>query len=228
MPRDANPVRPTLNRLACLATLAAIAAIAAACGHTEETPDSPTPDAAGDETPTPPDISGRWTSGCLDFTPEGGDPNIFQLDFDLTADRWAIDYVVHGAPDCSAPLLTVHIDGPYALTAPSETVEGAWEADFRFDEKTMTPHVDGMVQTLSSIEGCGDGPFALDEATSVLGAGCAPFGQYPGESCSQDYDLVLLSADGQQLRFGNRPADNNMCTPDRRPSEPSPVVLTRP
>jgi hypothetical protein len=56
-------------------------------------------------------------------------------------------------------------------------------------------------------------------------AGCAAFGQYPAAQCPADFDL--LDVDGGTLHFGNRPADNNMCTPDRRPTQLSTVGLTR-
>jgi hypothetical protein len=34
--------------------------------------------------------------------------------------------------------------------------------------------------------------------------------------CGTDHDLLALDATG--LRFGQRPMDNDMCTPDRRPT----------
>ena len=215
------PIVPqTLVRApALLVSLAVLAATVAGCGPTQE-PTDPDVDAGAQA----PDLAGRYTSGCLDFSTEDA-PNIFTLDVDLTSDRWALDYVVHGTDDCTAPVLTVHIEGPYELTAPSEAVDGAWEGSFFFDEKTMTPHVEDMVATLNAIEGCGDGPFTLDGTTSVLEHGCTPFGQYPVAECSQDFDLVSLDDDG--LRFGNRPADNDMCTEAKRPTELSPILLTR-
>jgi hypothetical protein len=62
-------------------------------------------------------------------------------------------------------------------------------------------------------------------AKEVLDSGCLPLGQYPKADCSADYDLVSL--EGSSLQFGARPADNNMCTPDKRPTKLSPVVLTK-
>jgi hypothetical protein len=59
----------------------------------------------------------------------------------------------------------------------------------------------------------------------VLTAGCLGLGQRPGSSCSADHDLISLAADG--LHFGQRPADNDMCTPERRPAALSPLALQR-
>lgn len=67
------------------------------------------------------------------------------------------------------------------------------------------------------------GPCGLDDPQSVAEEGCAAFGQYPVDACPADYDLV--ARDGDTLYFGQRPADNDMCTPERRPTELSPLAL---
>ena len=38
----------------------------------------------------------------------------------------------------------------------------------------------------------------------------------PVADCGLDHDLMAMDAAG--LYFGQRPADNDMCTPDRRPT----------
>ncbi len=53
------------------------------------------------------------------------------------------------------------------------------------------------------------------------GPGCAGFGQYPGADCPADYDVV--KRDGDDLFFGARPADNDMCTAAKRPAALSPA-----
>jgi hypothetical protein len=63
--------------------------------------------------------------------------------------------------------------------------------------------------------------------TDTLTTGCPALGQYPVADCSQDYAIAKLENGGDVLRFGTRPADNNMCTPDKRPTELSPVALTK-
>ena len=55
----------------------------------------------------------------------------------------------------------------------------------------------------------------LQVATEVLTEGCPGLGQYPKSQCEADYDLVSVS--GDDLRFGSRPADNDMCSADKRP-----------
>jgi hypothetical protein len=55
----------------------------------------------------------------------------------------------------------------------------------------------------------------------VGASGCANLGQRPISACAADYDLVAL--DGDKLTFGNRPADNDMCTEAKRPKALSPL-----
>jgi hypothetical protein len=61
--------------------------------------------------------------------------------------------------------------------------------------------------------------------TSFDDKGCLGFGQYPKTQCSADYDLVKV--EGDKLQFGKRPADNNMCTPGKRPTALNPNAFTR-
>ncbi len=181
-----------------------------ACGAAAPPPPS------GDAGTTPPSLAGHWVSDCIASEAADGSTSYSQLDFDLADARWTLDYVVHGAPDCSAPLMTVHVDGPYALERPSDTVAGAWEARFAFDTKTVRPEVDAMRDFLNGLDGCGSAPFATGVAQSVYESGCPTLGQYPMSRCQADYDLVKL--DGSDLRFGMRPADNDMCSADKRPT----------
>ena len=183
--------------------------------------------ACGAATPPPavtadggtPDVRGHWESGCV---PNGAQS--LSLTFDLEATTWTLDYDTFGDAACASPFLTVHIDGPYEIGAPS-AVEGAHEARFGFDHKTVTPHGDAAVSFLGSLGECGSGTWTDGVAGDVLTAGCLGLGQRPGSSCSADYDLVSLAADG--LHFGQRPTDNDMCTPERRPAALSPLALQR-
>lgn len=179
------------------------------------------PDARPDSGPEAPSIAGHWESECLPNERE----QFFRLIFDLTDTDWELDYVVHGDAACSVPLVTVHVEGAYELTAPSLAVPGAWEARFGFDAKTITPHADPIRDYLASIEGCGAAEWQTGVAQDVYQTGCSGFGQYPRERCDADYDLVRL--EGGALSFGQRPADNDMCTPERRPTAISPVALAR-
>ncbi len=165
---------------------------------------------AGGERPV---LVGAWRSDC--FPTDSGSA---RLDFELAEATWALDYDTFGDATCGAPFLTVHVAGPYEVMSPSEAVPGAHEARFGFAEKTVTPHGAGAVGFLGSLgEACGGAGTWTDEAPrDVLGSGCAMLGQYPGSACPADYDLVWV--DGDTLRFGERPADNDMCSAAHRPT----------
>ena len=110
--------------------------------------------------------------------------------------------------------MTVDIAGDYTLEGASEAVEGARNGTFGFSTKTVTPHVDGAVDVVNGA--CGVETAEVGVALDISG-GCAGLGAYPIAECESDYDIVRLNEDGT-LSFGARPADNNMCTEDKRPT----------
>jgi hypothetical protein len=59
--------------------------------------------------------------------------------------------------------------------------------------------------------------------TDISATGCAAW--RPVAFCGEDHDLLALTAEG--LHFGVRPADNDMCVPDRRPTALLPAVVAR-
>ena len=166
------------------------------------------------------DLSGRWRNAC---TPNGSGGG-FSLDFEFTASEWKLDYVTYAEPACATRMVTVHIEGPYELGARSAQVSSAYDAVFRFTRKTVTAHSAGAVGFLSGLPMC-TGPFEVGVARDIGASGCAGLGQRPIAACGQDYDLV--SVEGDALRFGQRPADNDMCTAEKRPSALAPVSSQR-
>lgn len=187
-----------------LSLLAAASLSLAACGPT--TADSAERDGLR---PQPGELAGDWASACVD----PGNGQGFRLSFALTEDTWELAYDAFGDAACAVPFLTVNIAGPYTLGEPSESVPKAREGEFGFASKAVTPHNDAAVGFLQ--QACGREDFSVGQA-SDLGAGCAGLGAYPIAQCPSDHDLVFLS--GDKLQFGQRPMDNNMCSPDKRPT----------
>lgn len=190
-------------------TLAALTALVTACSAPQST-DPATPRV---------DIAGRWASACV----ANGSGQYIQLRFAMTRADWTLDYVTYADAACATPFVTARIEGPYEVTAAS-SVAGASEATFRFTRKTLRAHGAAAAGFLSSAQGCGRA-FAADVDVDISAEGCAGFGQRPIAACGQDYDLVSLS--GDSLRFGQRPSDNDMCTPSRRPGALSPLSVQR-
>jgi hypothetical protein len=158
--------------------------------------------------PTPAQLAGTWQSACID----SGNGHL-KFTFYLTASTWEIDYAVFGDDACQAGFMTVNIKGPYELGDASSDVEGARKGNFHFGERFVTPHMEAAVEMLSGA--CPGVSFVVDQATE-LAQGCANLGMYPISDCPTDYDIVKL--DGNTLYFGARPADNDMCSENKRPT----------
>lgn len=197
------------TRTLALTALTAVTALLTACGA-PQTPASAAPSL---------DLTGRWSSACV----PNGSGQYIQLRFAMTRADWTLDYVTYGDAACASPFVTAHIEGPYEISGPS-SVAGASEGTFRFTRKTLRAHGAAAAGFLSSPQGCGRA-FAADTDVDITTEGCAGLGQRPVSACGQDHDLVAL--DGDSLRFGQRPSDNDMCTPARRPTALSPLAMQR-
>jgi hypothetical protein len=197
----------TTVRSLMISTFAALSLLTAACGA----PPAEAPAAKAAEGAPRLDITGKFQSACVKA---GGSPA--KLTFDIGASTWKLDYVTYGDDACSTPFATVHIEGPYELGGASPTVAGATLGRFAFSKKTVTAHVAAASGFLAGPQGCGAGSFPENVAVDIGGAGCAGLGQRPLAQCGQDYDVVSL--EGDSLTFGARPADNDLCTEDKRPT----------
>jgi len=196
-----------MNRIA----LALVLALVPACSSSTPSPDDPASISAA--------LVGSWQGSCFD----AGNGNHAQLTFAIDEARWAVDYTLHGDAACTAPMGNVHIAGPYEIAGASAKVTGASEGIFEFDTRTIEPKVQGFADFLNSLDGCGDGGFQVGVAQDVYAKGCPALGNYPQSMCTADYDVVRV--DATSLQFGKRPADNNMCSADKRPAELNPDVL---
>ena len=157
------------------------------------------------------DLVGTWVGPC--FPSPQGDGSFNQLTFRMTETEWDLDYVAHGNAECTAKFLTVNIKGPYTIGDASAVAEGAHEGTFSFAAKTVTPHMEPAVDVVN--KACGTDGAKLGEALDLSG-GCAGLGAYPITDCPADNDIVMVK--DNVLSFGKRPADNNMCSPDKRPT----------
>lgn len=204
-----------MNKNLALSILVVGALALAGCGDSDtETKPAPAPELK----PTAAELVGKWASACTDNGMGGG----FTLSFDLSETAWKLDYASYADAACATKNLTVHVEGAYRLGDASKTVMGARDGEFDFGVKTVTPHNDGTAMFLPMA--CGSGTYTVDMPTDIKG-GCAGLGAYPVADCPTDYDIVKL--DGNTLQFGLRPADNNMCSAEKRPTALG-VPLTKP
>ncbi|WP_164008721.1 hypothetical protein [Pyxidicoccus trucidator] len=170
----------------------------------------------------PQDLAGRWDSPTCEASPNGdGSTSYVQRHFQLTESAWTLELDVFGDAQCQTKLFTARLLGPYTLERDSEKVAGATEGNFSFGERYLTAHIQPLADAFAQ-SGCGTGTWTVGAEQSVPAA-CLSFKALAG--CSTDHDLVKV--DGNQLFFGQRPADNDMCAPDKRPLALAPLPVIK-
>ena len=171
----------------------------------------------------PNDLQGAWTSAVCESMPNpDGSKTYFQRHFTMTEKDWTLHFNAFGDPGCSVKLFTARVEGPYTLVKDSEKVAGATEANFGFGRHYMTAYVQPIADWFQGAR-CGTQPWKLGEEQETSNTGCVFF--KPVSACGLDHDVVKV--DGKQLFFGQRPADNDMCTEGKRPMALTQVAVVR-
>jgi hypothetical protein len=109
--------------------------------------------------------------------------------------------------------------GDYRVGEPGP--EGSFATDFDEDWKRVTLFLTdpAMIAAFGMAE-CNLTP---NLEADISETGCASW--RPVTDCGTDHDL--LKVEGDAMYFGVRPADNDMCTPEKRPTTLLPAVLRR-
>lgn len=135
--------------------------------------------------------------------------------------HWSLVFTFALDPEMRRPVFRFRTGGPYELRGPA-AVPGAYDAVFFEDSKHVTLLTeDAALVAAMGLAACG---LVLGVEADISVRGCARW--KPVAECREDHDLLALDADGG-LRFGVRPADNDMCTADRRPTALLPPVRLR-
>jgi hypothetical protein len=139
-------------------------------------------------------------------------------EFTFADGRWQLIFTHALDPDMTMRTFQFRTGGPFEIGAPSEAVAGAFNGVFHEDWKHVTLLIDNpeIVAAMGMAE-CG---LTFNLETDVSETGCAAWA--PVADCGQDHDLFAMDETG--VYFGVRPADNDMCTPDRTPTALLPVV----
>lgn len=141
-------------------------------------------------------------------------------EFSFDHGHWTLKFTLALDPAFEHPVFAFRTFGTYRVVRPSAKVPGAFEADFRENAKfvtLLTP--DPELAKGFGLAACGLTPSVEKDVSK---AGCALW--KPVAVCGEDHDLLALDPNGG-LRFGVRPADNDMCTPDKRPTALLPAVV---
>lgn len=159
--------------------------------------------------PTPPNLEGSWVGAC-----EPGTKDSKKLAFVFTATRWDVTIEQYADTTCSKRTTKIAIGGPYVFGEQSTTVAGAWNGVFSFDTRDVTTDDAKTAKALGKT--CGIKKLKAGATVSLLDKGCAKLGWKPLADCAGEHDIVAL--DGMNVRFGVRPADNDLCTEAKRPT----------
>lgn len=139
--------------------------------------------------------------------------------FAFEGGQWSLVFTHALDPAMAMPTFRFRTEGPYRIGSPSAKVPGAFEAVFFEDVKHVTLLTgDPKIVEAFGFAGCG---LKLDVEVDISKTGCA--GWKPVADCREDHDLLALGPAG--LQFGVRPMDNDMCTPDKRPTALLPPVV---
>jgi len=132
--------------------------------------------------------------------------------FTFEGSKWSLVFTHALDQDMRNPTFQFRTEGPYKIGAASRAVPGAFEAIFFEDVKYVTLlSSDPNIVNAFGFANCG---LRLNVEVDISATGCA--GWKPVSQCREDHDLLAINARG--LYFGVRPRDNEMCTPDRRPT----------
>lgn len=195
-------------KTACLVLAVSASAVLGTLASAETTYQGPEALAALDGTWASPASEdwGRGTFGTRSFTFADG--------------TWSLDFALALDPGMNAKVFEFHTAGTYDVGAPSKVVPGAHDMLFREATKAVT--LRATDPNLIAAFGLAECNLTPDAKTDISVNGCAIW--KPVSVCGEDHDLLALDGDGK-LYFGVRPADNDMCTPDKRPTALLPAVV---
>ena len=139
--------------------------------------------------------------------------------FTFNKGNWTLEFTLGLDPSLEYQVFQFRTKGSYRIVEASTIVENAYDAEFGEDKKFVTLKTDDpqLIESFGFTE-CGLTPFVEKDISKN---GCSLW--KPVSECPIDYDLVSLDQEGL-LYFGQRPADNDMCTPEKRPTSLTPAV----
>jgi hypothetical protein len=135
--------------------------------------------------------------------------------------KWSLTFIHALDPDMTLRTFQFRTGGSYSVGAESDAVPGAFRTRFNEDWKHLTLLTPDPA--LAQAFGMADCGLTVNLEADISQTGCAAW--RPVADCGVDHDLFALDDTG--LRFGIRPADNDMCTEDKTPTALLPAVVRR-
>ncbi|MEO0898348.1 MAG: hypothetical protein AAFY71_18185 [Bacteroidota bacterium] len=162
-------------------------------------------------------LSGTYVSEGLE---DWGNSTYGHRTFTFDKGNWSLKFVLALDPEFNMPVFEFRTLGTYVVQEASTTVPEAFQTLFYEDKKFVTLLTDdpALIQGFG-LASCGLQPKVEQD---ISASGCAIWPSV--EECHEDHDLLSMDESGK-LYFGVRPADNDMCTADKRPTALLPAVI---
>jgi hypothetical protein len=140
--------------------------------------------------------------------------------FTFDKGKWTLDFTLSLDPDMKMQVFKFRTFGTYKVQEKSNKVANTYEAVFYEEKKFLT--LKTTDENLINAFGFAPCNMTVDVEQDVSEKGCS--GWKSVKDCPGDYDLLSLNKEGN-LFFGNRPQDNDMCSPENRPTSLTPAVV---
>ncbi|WP_111670989.1 hypothetical protein [Algoriphagus litoralis] len=140
--------------------------------------------------------------------------------FTFDKGKWTLVFTLSLDPDMKLKVFEFRTFGNYKLQRKSAMLPDTYEAVFYEEKKFVT--LKTTDENLIHAFGFCPCNLSLDVEKDISLNGCSAWQSV--KQCPGDYDLLSMDKEGK-LYFGERPGDNDMCSPQRRPSKLSPAVV---
>ena len=154
-------------------------------------------------------LNGVWASEG----PEEWDGAYGRRTFAFEDGQWSLIFDFGFDPELKQKVFTFRTDGAYRVGERSSDVPNAFRTVFDEKRKFLTFYPNDPA--LAAQFGMGECGLTPGVEKDISQAGCAVW--KPVAECGEDHDLFAIDEE-DRLYFGVRPADNDMCTPDRTPT----------
>jgi kynurenine formamidase len=158
-------------------------------------------------------LEGTWRSTAIE-TLGGASPTYLTRSFSFERDRWSVEFTVFADAAGTNPILRGRNAGRFVL-GKSLRLSDAVEADFFFEQRSLTPLTEGTAAALTAAK-CGTSAWGAGQSQDVTSAGCAAFRVPQAQQCPREFDVVRF--DAGQLFLGPRPSASDLCAAQRRPA----------
>lgn len=139
--------------------------------------------------------------------------------FTFDKGKWTLVFTLGLDPELKMQVFQFRTFGTYKVQGKSNKVADTYNALFTEEKKLLTLKTSD--ENLIRVFGFAPCNMTLDVEQDVSEKGCS--GWKSVADCPGDNDLLSLDKDGK-LYFGNRPQDNDMCSPEKRPTSLTPPV----